>query len=393
MLHASHLSRSHVSTSYAFHTVACGIESQIMASAATVSSSEAEPPKVNASEISSIKAFTESKGATLIPSTYHSVTDPHDHVAHDFAASIPVLDLSLLTSCDPQIHTIAVHELAKACAQWGVFMLINHGIPESLTEELMNKSREFHDLPLEEKKEFSDEGPFTPIRHGTSFYSESEKVHYWRDYLKVITFPQFNFPHKPQGYREVAYEYSQKIRGVARNLLEGISESLGLGSNSIIESTDFEYGLQSFFVNLYPPCPQPHLAQGLPPHSDHGLMTLLIQNGIGGLQVKHDGKWVDVNPLPNSLVVILGDQLEVVSNGRYESVLHRAILNNTDTRMSIAVVNGPAPDKEIGAAPELLEKEKAVFKSIKYRDYLEVQQKTRYADKSGLEVIRLNTQQ
>jgi len=64
-------------------------------------------------------------------------------------------------------------------------------------------------------------------------------------------------------------------------------------------------------VNFYPPCPQPHLALGLPPHSDIGLLTFLIQNGIGGLQVKHDNKWMNVNPLPNSLVVNIGDQLEV----------------------------------------------------------------------------------
>ena len=100
----------------------------------------------------------------------------------------------------------------------------------------------------------------------------------------------------------------KKIRGVARKLLEGISESLGLESNSIIESSGFDSGLQLFIANLYPPCSQPHLALGMLPHS---FLTLVTQNGIGRLQVKHDGKWVNVNPLPNSLMVILGDQLEV----------------------------------------------------------------------------------
>jgi len=111
--------------------------------------------------------------------------------------------------------------------------------------------------------------------------------------------------------REVAFEYSQKITGVARKLIQGISESLGLESNSIIESSGFDSGLQIMAVNLYPPCPQPHLALGLPAHSDVGFLTFLIQNGIGGLQVKHEGKWVNVNPIPNCLVVNIGDQLEV----------------------------------------------------------------------------------
>ncbi|XP_020212631.1 protein DMR6-LIKE OXYGENASE 1 [Cajanus cajan] len=367
-----------------------------MASSATISSpqpeAEAGPAKVHASQVSSIKVFAESNGASLIPSTYHSITDlHHDDATHDLAPSIPVIDFSLLTS--HHHHVKALHQLGMACANWGFFMLTNHGIPENLMEELMNKSHEFHDLPMEEKKEFADNDPLSPIRHGTSFCPQAENVHYWRDYLKTLTFPQFNFPHKPPGYREVAYDYSHKIRAVARKLLEGISESLGLESNSIIESTGFDSGLQLFVVNLYPPCPQPHLALGMPSHSDLGLLTLLMQNGIGGLQVKHDGKWVNINPLPNCLIVLLGDQLEVLSNGKYPSVLHRAILNNADTRISVVLSNGPALDKEIGPVVELLDKEKPLFKSMKYRDYFQVKQKTRLSDKCSLDEIRLHAQQ
>ncbi|XP_014517706.1 protein DMR6-LIKE OXYGENASE 1 [Vigna radiata var. radiata] len=368
-----------------------------MASAVSIpSSSQPEPPMVHASNIFSIKELAESKGdSSLIPSTYHSISQLHhdddDDDAEYLASSIPVIDFSHLTSHHPQTHTKAVQLLGKACAEWGVFMLTNHGIPEKLVEKLMEKSGEFHDLPIEEKKEFGDnKSPLEPIRHGTSFCPQVEKVHYWRDYLKANTFPQFNFPHKPPGYRDVAYEYSQKIRGLARKLLEGISESLGLASNSIIESTEFDSGHQVFVVNMYPPCPQPQLALGLPPHSDIGLLTLLTQNGVGGLQVKHHGKWVNVNPLSNSITVILADQLEVLSNGRYEGVLHRAILNNEETRISVVLVNGPALDKEIGPLAELLEKEKPLFKSMKYQDYFQFQQRTRLDDKNTLYEIRLN---
>ena len=92
-----------------------------MASAATIPSTE--PPKVHASDISSIKAFAESNGASPIPSTYYSLAEPRDDVAGELAASIPVIDFSLLTSDDPQIHAKAVQELGKACAQWGFFMV------------------------------------------------------------------------------------------------------------------------------------------------------------------------------------------------------------------------------------------------------------------------------
>jgi isopenicillin N synthase-like dioxygenase len=94
-------------------------------------------------------------------------------------------------------------------------------------------------------------------------------------------------------------------------LLKGISMSLGLGDTHIQNASNLELGLQLLAANLYPPCPEPELAMGMPPHSDHGLLTLLIQNGISGLQVQHQSKWVNVNYIPNSFIVNVGDHMEV----------------------------------------------------------------------------------
>ena len=100
---------------------------------------------------------------------------------------------------------------------------------------------------------------------------------------------------------------------MASELLKGISESLGMEEGYInekmaVESTDSH---QLLVANMYPPCPQPELSMGLPPHSDHGLLTILMQNEFAGLQVMHNGKWVLINPLPNSFLVNTGDHMEV----------------------------------------------------------------------------------
>lgn len=100
-----------------------------MASAVSIpSSSQPEPPMVHASNIFSIKELAESKGdSSLIPSTYHSISQLHhdddDDDAEYLASSIPVIDFSHLTSHHPQTHTKAVQLLGKACAEWGVFMV------------------------------------------------------------------------------------------------------------------------------------------------------------------------------------------------------------------------------------------------------------------------------
>lgn len=112
--------------------------------------------------------------------------------------------------------------------------------------------------------------------------------------------------------REVLLEYSKRTREVARGLLNGILSSQGLDQSYAAKALKLESGLQIFAANLYPPCPQPELAIGMPPHSDHGLFTLIINNGVAGLQIKHKGKWVNVNnTLPNSILVNTADQLEV----------------------------------------------------------------------------------
>lgn len=74
----------------------------------------------------------------------------------------------------------------------------------------------------------------------------------------------------------------------------------------------FEDGMQSMRMNYYPPCPQPEQVIGLTPHSDAVGLTILLQvSQVEGLQIKKDGMWVPVKPLPNAFIVNIGDILEV----------------------------------------------------------------------------------
>lgn len=74
----------------------------------------------------------------------------------------------------------------------------------------------------------------------------------------------------------------------------------------------FKDGMQSMRMNYYPPCPQPEKVIGLTPHSDGAGLTILLQvNEVEGLQIRKDGMWVPVKPLPNAFIVNVGDILEV----------------------------------------------------------------------------------
>ncbi|XP_052206112.1 2-oxoglutarate-dependent dioxygenase 19-like isoform X2 [Diospyros lotus] len=358
-----------------------------------------EPPKVT-----TIKALTDSSAAALksIPPHYNYTTNPCENIgaatpSPDPQDTVPVIDFSLLTSADSEQHSIVIQDLARACQEWGFFLVVNHSVAESLMKAVVDGLEEFFNLREDEKQEFEGKHVLDPIRCGTSFNPKMEKVFLWRDFLKVFVHPHFHFPNKPPALSEVAREYCKRSREVARELLRGISESLGLEPCYIDKAMDLESSLQVFIGNLYPPCPQPELAMGLPPHSDHGLLTLIIQNDTptGGLQLKHKGKWVNANAPPNCFLVLTGDHFEILSNGKYRSVLHRAVVNSQATRISVALSHGPSLDTVVGPAPELMDgngkdnQPAAAYIPMRYKEYLELQQSNQLDGKSCLDRVRI----
>ncbi|XP_055819962.1 2-oxoglutarate-dependent dioxygenase 19-like [Solanum dulcamara] len=343
----------------------------------------------------SVKTLSELPNLKSIPSNYvNSSIYPSDSPAsepHDYSDSIPTVDFSLLTSTDPHQRSEAINTLSKACQDWGFFMVVNHGIPENLMKDVIDGTEGFFNLREEEKKEFAGKNVLDPIRYGTSFNTSKEKTFFWRDYLKVFVHPQFHSPNKPQGYSDIMWEYCEKTRQVTKELLGGISQGLGLEECYLERTLEMKSGFQIFIANYYPCCPQPELALGLPPHSDHGLLTLIIQNQVGGLQVQHQGKWIHVNALPNSLFVNTGDHLEIFSNGKYKSNVHKVVVNKTSPRISVVVAHGPSLEAIVSPASQLVQNESnpPAYVPMKYKDYMEMQQSNQIHKKSILEQVKI----
>ncbi|KAK9270918.1 hypothetical protein L1049_026505 [Liquidambar formosana] len=340
--------------------------------------------------MSCVKGLLESGSLTSLPSEYAFPTSPDD-IKFSQEEVIPTIDFSLLTSGTPHQRSKVVQDIGEACCEWGFFMVINHGVSERLRDEMVKVCQSFFDLTEEEKREYAGKQLLDPVRWGTSFNVNVDKTLFWRDYLKVHVHPHFHAPHLPTEFGDISREYCKRSQEVASELLRGISESLGLEASYIHKTMEMELGHQLLVVNCYPPCPQPEVAMGMPPHSDHGLLTLLMQNEICGLQVLHHGNWVPVNPLPNAFLVNTGDHMEIVTNGKYRSVVHRAVLNNKATRISIATGHGPPLDATVSPAPELIDSQShpPAYRGIKYREYMELQQSKPLHGKTCLNHVRL----
>ena len=128
-------------------------------------------------------------------------------------------------------------------------------------------------------------------------------------------------------------------------------------------------------LNNYPPCPSPERAMGMADHTDSSIFTILYQNLVSGMQVlsPEGGVWVTVPCVEDGLIVNIGDLLKVITNGRCTNVVHRALVDKTRHRLSIAFIYGPSAEAKI--APIGCEGERPIYRPVTWPEYLGIKAK------------------
>lgn len=310
--------------------------------------------------------------------------------------NIPVIDLSKLQKGNKDEFRAELLQLSASCEDWGFFQVINHGVNLSLVESIEKVAMEFFMLPLEEKQKYPM-APGTVQGYGQAFvFSEDQKLD-WCNMFALGLEPHYIrnpnlWPTKPASFSETLEAYSKDIRKLCKNLLRYIAISLSLDEN-IFEDM-FGAAVQAVRMNYYPACPRPDLVMGLSPHSDGSALTVLQQakGSSVGLQIFKDNTWVPVQPIPNALVINVGDTIEVLTNGRYKSVEHRAVAHKEKDRLSIVTFYAPSYDIEIGPMPELVdENEPCKYRSYNHGEYSKHYVSNRLQGKKALEFAKIST--
>ncbi|KAL5791465.1 hypothetical protein ACOSP7_000059 [Xanthoceras sorbifolium] len=306
-----------------------------------------------------------------IPPRYIRSEAESSEVLIDGSLQIPVIDMSKLVDDDNDELT----KLHLACTDWEFFQLINHGVSEEVIEKMKIDIQEFFKLPLEEKMACA-QLPNTIEGYGQAFVvSEDQKLD-WGDMLFLLAQPapvrnMKIWPTNPASFRASLEEYSLKLEKVKTCLLKSMARNLGLESAKL--ATLFEDGIQGVRMNYYPSCVLANKVMGLTPHSDATGLTILKQvNEVDGLQIKKNGKWVPIKTLPGSFIINIGDIIEIMSNGEYKSIEHRAVVNPQKQRISVAAFHSPNMKTMIGPLPDLVKENQSYYyyKTITHQEFV-----------------------
>ncbi|CDP20007.1 unnamed protein product [Coffea canephora] len=325
-----------------------------------------------------VKGLVDS-GIAKVPERY--IQPPYERIgklvenSRDHFSSIPI-DLSKLDGPD---HDQVVEAIIRAAETLGFFQVINHGMSLDLLESLKDAAHRFFKQPADAKAVYlKGVSPSPFVKYGTSFAPEQEKALEWKDYLSMVyTNDSDARKHWPKECKEVALDYLKSSTNMVKMLLGILIGNLGVTlDDSKLESL---IGTKLVNMNFYPTCPNPELTIGVGRHSDMGTLTVLLQDGIGGLYVKLEedalvGKkeeWIEIPPIPGALVINVGDSLQILSNGRYTSAEHRVRTTSKQSRVSIPVFTAPRPTEKIGPLPHLAKLDGgALYRDVIFQEYM-----------------------
>jgi len=260
---------------------------------------------------------------------------------------IPILSISqigLLNEAQPSLEAFKLcgGNLKRAFSSVGFIYIKDHGIDEKLIEKSMEASKNYFQLPQDVKESFPrdplvQQGYVAPGREIFDQKEDGSKaVHEVREAFEVtrISGPDAKFPdNEAPELRPCLTKLAQETKTLAFRILKSLALGLGLDQDFFVLCHQEILGPKSISKLrsiYYPALSKIDLVSGhvrCGEHSDYGTITFLYQDAMAGLEVRAiDNSWIKATPIPGSILINVGDLLEIYSNGLFPATLHRVVI-------------------------------------------------------------------
>ncbi|KAJ7977697.1 Gibberellin 2-beta-dioxygenase 2 [Quillaja saponaria] len=290
------------------------------------------------------------------------------------AVGFPTIDLSM------QDRSKLSKLIVKACEKYGFFKVVNHGVPKEVIARMEAEGNDFFAKPTSEKLHACP-AQATPFGYGCKNIGRNgDKGEL--EYLLLPTDPvsvserSKTISNDQTKFSCAVNDYIEAAREVACEILNLVAEGLWVPDKFVFSRLLRDVHCDSVLrINHYPPMKEENKPKvidqnqrmnsnriGFGEHTDPQILTILRSNDVGGLQISvpdpdHDGTgllWVPVPPDSNEFFVMVGDALQVMTNGRLKSVRHRAMTNTVKPRMSMMYFGAPPLNSWIIPLPNMV---------------------------------------
>jgi isopenicillin N synthase-like dioxygenase len=261
--------------------------------------------------------------------------------------AVPVFDLQEWKSADAGRRAEWSKELDAALSLTGMLLISNHGVPNELTDRMRREGHEFLQLPDEQKRQYEVARPYDNGWRGLGALQASavdgvgmapdlhEAYHIGPEHrtgnekFDHTYYPANKWPREMPHFQKTATEYTDHMTRLSLELEEVFAEVLGLAGDYFVSRSQRATWTQN--VNWYPSLDTVGAVKEgqmrVGPHSDFGVLSLLDrQPGVGGLQVWNDrDDWFTPPYVPGTIAVILGDLMNLWTDGRWRALRHRVL--------------------------------------------------------------------
>ncbi|WP_249780997.1 2-oxoglutarate and iron-dependent oxygenase domain-containing protein [Bradyrhizobium sp. dw_78] len=285
-------------------------------------------------------------------------------------SEIPIISLSALGRGD-EAEAATIEAIRRASEEVGFFYAKDHGVSDGLTHDIFTQCRRFFELPKEQREQLrlSNSACF---RGYLSVGERGANLERPRDLLESLNIgPELGaddpfvqagkplhggnqWPAGLPGFKETLLAYYAGMEAFGQRLLQGFALAAGMPRDAL--DAQYRKPLTQLRLLHYPA--QQAIVDnmlGARAHRDVGLFTILLQDGVGGLEVCNAaGEWVVAPPVPDTFVINVGEMMKLITNDHYASALHRVVNRSGRERYSVPFFFNPDYDATLSALPQFI---------------------------------------